>query len=346
MKNRKVRFEVDRNDQELQRRAPGTSNTKIAPVVKTFKKNEMVVAVRCRPFNNREKDYNDMNVIKIDSGSIVTVMDIMKNEEANRNKVKEQQYAFDYAFDRDASQSTVYESTTQFLLKDVVEGFNATVLAYGATGAGKTYTMVGSPENPGVMVRSLSDIFKYIDAKDQKDFKIKITYVEVYNETIRDLLSDNIEVLEMREDPIKGVSLIGANETFVSSASEVFRCLVKGNKNRMEEATTSNENSSRSHAILQVNIEIKDKTTRLDNEIALGKFILVDLAGSERISGSNNSGIRILESANINKSLLALGVCINSLVDSSNKGGKNFIPWRDSKLTRLLKVNFCLNRIH
>lgn len=332
------------------------SNSNIKSIEKKFNKNNMIVAVRVRPLNNKELEFSSMETIKVQNREIITISDNLSydNDEtsAKSGKGKEQKYAFDFAFHKYTAQDEVYECTTKVLLPSVIDGFNATVFAYGASGAGKTYTMVGNGENPGVMVRSVSDLFTMIEEDtSNKSFKIKISYIEIYNETLRDLLreeSKQDEVLDMREDPNKGIVLVGIREISVTNPNEVFKLLMyyylfiyfrKGNKNRREDATIHNEVSSRSHAILQVNLEMKDKVIGLDNEITLGKFILVDLAGSERFSGEQrNTGQRLVESGNINKSLLALANCINGLVD--NPGKRNFIPWRDSKLTRLLKVIF------
>ena len=120
----------------------------------------------------------------------------------------------------------MYQQTTQYLIKDVIEGFNATVFAYGASGAGKTYTMVGHNDQPGIMVRTVSDLFNEIENVDHKDYRIKINYIEIYNETIRDLLSDDNEILDLREDPNKGVSIVGVKDIPVLSAADVFKLLM------------------------------------------------------------------------------------------------------------------------
>ena len=227
------------------------------------------------------------------------------------------------------------------MLPGILEGFNATVFAYGATGAGKTYTMLGTGDNPGIMVRSLSDLFGIIDkAKPLREFNIKLSYVEIYNESLRDLLEKG-ENLDMREDPIKGNQIVGLTEIEVTNVTEVFKLLLKGNKNRTTETTNVNESSSRSHAVLQITIDNKQMNIKTNNQIpetTIGKFILVDLAGSERAANTQNSGLRLVEGGNINKSLLNLGTCINALVEISNGSEKSFIPWRNSKLTRILKV--------
>ena len=190
------------------------------------------------------------------------------------------------------------------------------------------------------MPRSISDLFKLLNNKKSKVFTMKVSYIEIYNEIIRDLLLDG-NIIDIHEDPVKGVFLQGANEIEVENTENFYDILYSGNKNRTIGSTNNNETSSRSHAVLRIILDNKDNNS---NDIISGKFILVDLAGSEKTNSnlninnnsSNNSNnknnVRQNEGSNINKSLLALGVCINALA-SKNK----FIPWRNSKLTRILK---------
>jgi len=199
--------------------------------------------------------------------------------------------------------------------------------------------MLGTEESPGNMVLTLKELFKKIESNSsEREYNVKLSYLEIYNENIRDLLSStNEENLELREDPSKGLSVSGITELNVNSTKDIMYQLRKGNKNRTVEATNANETSSRSHAILQVLIEFKDKTADIQIEIKYGKLSLIDLAGSERASATHNRGIRLIEGANINRSLLALGNCINALCEANEKGTKPHVPFRDSKLTRLLK---------
>lgn len=203
----------------------------------------------------------------------------------------------------------------------------------------KTITrMLGNEENPGIMPLTLQELFSKIEVySNEREYKIKLWYLEIYNENIRDLLSSTDEYLDLREDPQKGISVSNISEINVTSSGDIMHLLKKGNKNRTQEATNANETSSRSHAILQVQVEYKDKITGLETEIKVGKLSLIDLAGSERASATQNRGIRLIEGANINRSLLTLGNCINALCEASEKGTKPYIPYRDSKLTRLLK---------
>lgn len=169
------------------------------------------------------------------------------------------------------------------------------------------------------------------------DVEIFVSYVEIYNEQIRDLLipKENSAYLELRDDPIKGVTLAGANEITVESVEEVMNLLIQGNRQRTTEATNANQTSSRSHAVFQINLSITPKTKNIATEKIVSKLSLIDLAGSERGTVTENRGIRLREGAKINQSLLALANCINALGDKSKKG--SFVPYRDSKLTRMLK---------
>ncbi|PVD37655.1 hypothetical protein C0Q70_00253 [Pomacea canaliculata] len=201
----------------------------------------------------------------------------------------------------------VYGATTKLLIPNVISGYNATVFAYGATGAGKTYTMLGTDEEPGIMI---------------------------YNEMIRDLLNPSLGYLELREDAKGNVQVAGISEVTARSTDEVMQMLVKGNRERTQEPTAANAASSRSHAILQVTVNQRNRLRSTMQEVRTGKLFLIDLAGSERAANTHNRGKRMVEGAHINRSLLALGNCINAL---SDKNGPRYINYRDSKLTRLLK---------
>lgn len=199
--------------------------------------------------------------------------------------------------------------------------------------------MLGTEDQEGIMVLTLKELFKKIEINSsEREYKIKLWYIEIYNENIRDLLSTSEDYLDLREDPNKGISISNISELNVTSCADIMQLLRKGNRNRTQEATNANEASSRSHAILQVQVEYKEKTTGLDVEIKIGKLSMIDLAGSERASATQNRGIRLIEGANINRSLLTLGNCINALCEANEKGTKPYVPYRDSKLTRLLKV--------
>lgn len=231
----------------------------------------------------------------------------------------------------------MYDGTVKFLIDNVITGYNCCVFAYGATGAGKTYTMMGTLESPGIMSLTLKDLFAKISHQrtQSETFDVKLSYLEIYNENIRDLLSGKQDFLDLRQDATKGVVVAGITCVKAKSPSEVLAYLEKGNKNRSCEATGANQVSSRSHAIMQVFISYKSIDTSGKTSLRISKLSMIDLAGSERAADTQNKGLRMIEGANINRSLLALGNCINSLVDPSKR--KQYVNYRDSKLTRLLK---------
>ncbi|KAL4449059.1 hypothetical protein ABPG74_021051 [Tetrahymena malaccensis] len=305
--------------------------------------NNILVAIRCRPLNQREIERSEYEVVRILDERVVVLIDPYyeqnQNDVLRKNRNKEMQFAFDYAFDETISQNEIYEKTSNFLLDGVIEGFNATVFAYGATGAGKTYTMVGSPDNPGIMSRTMNQLYYLIQQNsNQNHFVVRVSYLEIYNENIKDLLSIEDKNLDLREDPSQGVVVAGITEIECSSTQEIMALLKVGNRNRTKEATEANEASSRSHAVLQVQVEIKQVEQGPQEEVKYAKLSMVDLAGSERAANTSNRGIRMIEGAKINQSLLCLGNCIQALSQIQEKKNSNlFVPYRGSKLTRLLK---------
>jgi kinesin family protein 18/19 len=303
----------------------------------------ILVAVRARPLTKKEREHDSFEIVEILDNKVVVLLDPTSEapapEEAFRMKrSKEKQYAFDFVFDKASTQQEVYEKTTGFLLEGVISGFNATVFAYGSTGAGKTYTMVGDHDSPGVMLMTILELFRSMNATAfERSYKVKLSYLEIYNEVIRDLISGGNEHLDIWEDPVKGVNVAGLTEIQADSAEAVVDMIRVGNRRRTCEPTKANETSSRSHAVLQISVEQTDKAAGTEAQIILGKLSLIDLAGSERASNTMNRGLRLIEGANINRSLLALGNCINALYEANMKGTKAYIPYRDSKLTRILK---------
>ena len=296
------------------------------------KKSSITVAIRIRPLNKNELEISPVEGVKIINTFSLLVSTESSINNKKSNQIKEKQFFFDYVFDKTSSQQKIYENTTKNLLSGLIDGFNATVFAYGATGSGKTYTMLGTSKEMGIMPRSVSDLFKILNNYKNKDYKIEVSYIEIYNEIIRDLLAEG-NMIDLHEDPVKGVVLLGVREIEVENTENFYDVLFSGNKRRTTRSTNNNETSSRSHAVLRIILDNKDINS---NDIVTGKFILVDLAGSEKTSYNLNNNIqnqeRQKEGSNINKSLLALGNCIIAL---SSK--KKFIPWRDSKLTRILK---------
>ena len=314
------------------------------PYLKEENKNKkktynILVAVRCRPLSKKEKEISEKETIKIVDGKIVKLKDPNNFLNPNNVRGKEKIMNFDFAFSPSIGQKEIFNNTTKFLIDKVINGFNATVFAYGVTGAGKTYTMLGNEENPGIMVWTLKELYKRINEFKNREYLIKLWYVEIYNENIRDLLSNKNEKnenLELREDPVEGIIINNITEIITNSMNEILNLLKKGNKNRTVEETDANKTSSRSHAILQIKVSFKEKNNEnKNNEVRFGKLNLIDLAGSERASTTTNKGLRLIEGANINKSLLTLGNCINALAEKNKKGSKTYIPYRDSKLTRL-----------
>ncbi|RKP15245.1 P-loop containing nucleoside triphosphate hydrolase protein [Piptocephalis cylindrospora] len=255
-------------------------------------------------------------------------------------KHKDIRYGFDRVLDEDSTQEQVFEGTTKGLISGVLNGFNATVFAYGATGCGKTHTISGTPEDPGVIFLTMRELYARIDASRSDDIvEVSLSFLEVYNEAIRDLLvGEGTRApgpgLALREDVKRGVTVAGLSQHFPQNAEEVMRMLVVGNRNRTMSPTEANAVSSRSHAVLQVNVRRRARTASIHQDWSVATMSIIDLAGSERAAATQNRGERRREGANINRSLLALGNCINALCDQTRQG---HIPYRDSKLTRLLK---------
>ncbi|KAH7281365.1 hypothetical protein KP509_36G043700 [Ceratopteris richardii] len=288
------------------------------------------VALRCRPLTPAEKSrYNAL--IHIENEKVVVVSDT----DGSRNR--EKRFSFDYALGPEIKNLDVYKRVVSSIIKGVVQGLNATVFAYGATGSGKTYTMAGTPEDPGLMVLSLQDIFQLV-SKEEKDHKFEVTcsYLEVYNEVIYDLLEKSSRHLELREDPEHGVFVAGLKRVQVNSAAKILELLHIGNSRRKTERTDANAISSRSHAVLEIIVKKYCRDHGGSTQTLQGKVSLVDLAGSERASETNNAGHKLRDGANINKSLLALANCINAL-GKRQKKGLAYVPYRNSKLTRILK---------
>lgn len=254
-------------------------------------------------------------------------------------KVKDQVFAFDRVFDENTTQSEVYEGTTRSLLDSVLDGYNATVFAYGATGCGKTHTITGTPAHPGIIFLTMQELFEKIDERSQdKTTELSLSYLEIYNETIRDLLvpGGSKAGLMLREDSNQAVTVSGLTSHHPKDVNEVMDMIVKGNEYRTVSPTEANATSSRSHAVLQINVAQKDRNADVNEPHTMATLSIIDLAGSERASVTKNRGERLTEGANINKSLLALGSCINALCDRRQKA---HVPYRNSKLTRLLKFS-------
>jgi kinesin family protein 18/19 len=254
-------------------------------------------------------------------------------------RVKDQTFGFDRVFDENTTQGDVYEATTRGLLDSVLDGYNATVFAYGATGCGKTHTITGTAQQPGIIFLTMQELFEKIgERSDEKHTEVSLSYLEIYNETIRDLLvpGGSKQGLMLREDANQAVSVAGLSSHHPKDVQEVMDMIVKGNEYRTISPTEANATSSRSHAVLQINVAQKDRNADVNEPHTMATLSIIDLAGSERASATKNRGDRLIEGANINKSLLALGSCINALCDARKR---NHVPYRNSKLTRLLKFS-------
>ncbi|XP_054833025.1 kinesin-like protein KIF19 isoform X3 [Eublepharis macularius] len=301
------------------------------------KDQQLTVALRIRPISMAELDEGATLIAHKVDAQMVVLMDPMEDPDdvLRANRSREKSYMFDVAFDFAATQEMVYRATTKGLIEGVISGYNATVFAYGPTGCGKTYTMLGTDNEPGIYVRTLNDLFHSIEeTSNDMEYEVSMSYLEIYNEMIRDLLNPSLGYLDLREDSRGIIQVAGITEVSTINAKEIMQLLMKGNKQRTQESTAANRASSRSHAVLQVTVRQKSRIKNIMQEVRVGRLFMIDLAGSERASQTQNRGQRMKEGAHINRSLLALGNCINAL---SDRAGVKYVNYRDSKLTRLLK---------
>ncbi|KAL0966493.1 hypothetical protein UPYG_G00295930 [Umbra pygmaea] len=242
-------------------------------------------------------------------------------------------FQFDRVFQPNTTQVQVYNACAQKIVKDVLEGYNGTIFAYGQTSSGKTHTMEGNlhdPDGAGIIPRIVQDIFNYIYSMDENlEFHIKVSYFEIYLDKIRDLLDVSKTNLSVHEDKNRVPYVKGCTERFVCSPEEVMDTIDEGKSNRHVAVTNMNEHSSRSHSIFQINV--KQENTATEQKLS-GKLYLVDLAGSEKVSKTGAEGAVLDEAKNINKSLSSLGNVISALAE-----GSGYIPYRDSKMTRILQ---------
>lgn len=283
------------------------------------------VICRFRPLNNSEEKAGSKFVVKFPQHG---------TSEDSAVTIGGKLYVFDKVIKPNATQEFVYNNSARDIVKDVLMGYNGTIFAYGQTSSGKTHTMEGvidSGELHGIIPRIIHDIFNHIYSMEENlEFHIKISYFEIYMDKIRDLLDVSKVNLSVHEDKNRVPFVKGATERFVSSPEEVFEVIEEGKSNRHIAVTNMNEHSSRSHSVFLINV----KQENLENDKKLsGKLYLVDLAGSEKVSKTGAEGTVLDEAKNINRSLSALGNVISALAD----GNKSHIPYRDSKLTRILQ---------
>ncbi|KAM5274440.1 kinesin-like protein KIF19 [Ctenodactylus gundi] len=301
------------------------------------KDQQLLVALRVRPINVAELEEGASLIAHKVDEQMVVLMDPMEDPDdiLRAHRSREKSYLFDVAFDFTATQEMVYQATTKGLIEGIISGYNATVFAYGPTGCGKTYTMLGTDHEPGIYVRTLNDLFHAIEeTSSDMEYEVSMSYLEIYNEMIRDLLNPSLGYLDLREDSKGMIQVAGITEVSTINANEIMQLLTKGNRQRTQEPTAANRTSSRSHAVLQVAVRQRSRLKSVLQEVRQGRLFMIDLAGSERASQTQNRGQRMKEGAHINRSLLALGNCINAL---SDKGSHKYVNYRDSKLTRLLK---------
>ncbi|KAF6136889.1 hypothetical protein GIB67_018928 [Kingdonia uniflora] len=250
-------------------------------------------------------------------------------------------FAFDHIFDQICTNQRVYDLLTKDVIRAAVEGFNGTAFAYGQTSSGKTYTMNGSEKDPGIIQLAVKDIFLNIQMMATREFLLRVSYMEIYNEELNDLLAPDDKKLQIHESLERGIFVAGLREEIVNSADQVLKLIESGEVNRHFGETNMNARSSRSHTIFRMVIESKDKDITISGDYSSSDAIrvsvlnLVDLAGSERIVKTGADGVRLKEGKHINKSLLVLGNVINKLSDGGKQRGH--VPYRDSKLTRILQ---------
>ena len=295
---------------------------------KKASKSECVkVAIRVRPMNKHEIEENSRLCVTVDTANnTVSVI-----SDKNQSKT----FPFDYVYPMETTQREVYDQVAFPIVDSIFQGYNGTIFAYGQTGCGKTFTMMGiitDPQLRGVIPNAFDHIFGFIKTEgESRKFFLRCSFVEIYNEEVRDLLGNKDKKLDIREDPKKGTFLKDLTYVTIKNPADIDKSLDTGNKNRHVGATSMNDQSSRSHSLFTVYLEIEEKGENNNSRIKSGKLNLVDLAGSERVGKTNATGQTFDEGKKINLSLTALGSVIDAL--SQNR---KYIPYKDSKLTRLL----------
>ncbi|KAM6462920.1 kinesin-like protein KIF3C isoform 4-T4 [Liasis olivaceus] len=291
------------------------------------------VVVRCRPMNRKEEATGYERILDMDVklGQVT-----IRNPKASPGELAKT-FTFDAVYDATSKQADLYDETVRPLIDSVLQGFNGTIFAYGQTGTGKTYTMQGiwaDPEKRGVIPISFEHIFTHISRSQNQQYLVRASYLEIYQEEIRDLLAkDQSKKMELKENPETGVYIKDLSSFVTKNVKEIEHVMNLGNQTRSVGSTNMNEYSSRSHAIFVITVECSETGPDGEDHIRVGKLNLVDLAGSERQSKMGAQGERPKEASKINLSLSALGNVISALVD----GKSTHIPYRDSKLTRLLQ---------
>ncbi|XP_029767583.1 kinesin-like protein KIF27 [Terrapene carolina triunguis] len=301
------------------------------------------VAVRIRPLLSKEILHNHQVCVRLVPNTQQVIIG------------KDRVFTFDFVFGKNSTQDEIYTTCIKPLVVSLIEGYNATVFAYGQTGSGKTYTIGGghiasvAEDEKGIIPHAIQELFQSISENHNIDFSVKVSYIEVYKEELRDLLEleTSMKDLHIREDEKGNTVIVGAKDCQVESVDEVMSLLESGNAARHTGTTQMNEHSSRSHAIFTIsicqqqpaqspkNVDAAQDSSLRSGQIIASKFHFVDLAGSERVTKTGNTGERFKESIQINSGLLALGNVISALGDPKRKSVH--IPYRDAKITRILK---------
>lgn len=250
-------------------------------------------------------------------------------------------FDFDRIFGEDCRTKEVYEARTREIVSAAVGGFNGTVFAYGQTNSGKTHTMRGSASEPGVIPLAVRDLFDIIQEVPDREFLLRMSYMEIYNEEINDLLAPEHRKLQVHESLERGIFVAGLREEIVASPEQVLDLMEFGESHRHIGETNMNLHSSRSHTIFRMIIESRDKAGDEESvdscdAVRVSVLNLVDLAGSERAAKTGAEGVRLKEGSHINKSLMTLGTVIKKLSEGAESQGGH-VPYRDSKLTRILQ---------
>uniref|UniRef100_A0A8D0DNC5 Kinesin-like protein n=1 Tax=Salvator merianae TaxID=96440 RepID=A0A8D0DNC5_SALMN len=291
------------------------------------------VVVRCRPLSRKEEaaGYESILALDVKLGQVS-----LRNPRAAPGELPKT-FTFDAVYDAASKQGDLYDESVRPLVDSVLGGFNGTIFAYGQTGTGKTYTMQGlwaEPDQRGVIPLSFEHIFTHISRSQNQQYLVRASYLEIYQEEIRDLLAkDQSRRMELKENPETGVYIKDLSSFVTKNVKEIEHVMNLGEQSRAVGSTNMNEHSSRSHAIFVITVECSEAGPDGQDHIRVGKLNLVDLAGSERQSKTGGPGERPKEASKINLSLSALGNVISALVD----GRSTHIPYRDSKLTRLLQ---------
>ena len=286
------------------------------------------VLCRFRPLNQQERSSPDLINLSFNDPTSLT---LTPSPEGSSPLT----FTYDYLFTPDSTQEEVFSISAKPIIEDVLQGFNGTIFAYGQTASGKTHTMTGhdifDPVSMGIVPRMISTVFDKIEASDENvEFAVKVSYSELYLEKINDLIAPGGKSLKIRQDRSRGVYVVNLTEHYVASDFDVFELLRIGTENRHTSCNKMNSRSSRSHTMFSLTVT---QNNALDMSARVGRLYLVDLAGSERVAKTGAEGQRLLELKNINKSLNTLGQVINLL----SEGRATHIPYRDSKLTRILQ---------